>query len=161
MIEFMGEICEECKDILLREQSLLGFIVSTIIALFGIAVVLILVYIFHWWEILFFIFPFVLIVIIATTAPFLQKKHFLELISPQKIVIDQEQGYISVMMGKQANTFNKSLEAIKLVIDRGEWYYLKLRFPKIGGIICQKNLIVQGTIEEFETLFKNKIKEVK
>jgi len=110
---------------------------------------------------LFFIFPFVLIVIIATTAPFLQKKHFLELISPQKIVIDQEQGYISVMMGKQANTFNKSLEAIKLVIDRGEWYYLKLRFPKIGGIICQKNLIVQGTIEEFEALFKNKIKEVK
>lgn len=157
----MGEICEKCKYIHLREQALSGFIVSTIIALFGITIVLILAYVFHWLEILFFIFPFVFIVIIATAAPFLQKKHSLEFISPQKIVIDQKQGYISVIMGKQAHTFKKSLVAIKFVIDRGEWYYLKLRFPKIGGIICQKNLIVKGTIEEFESIFKNKLKEVK
>lgn len=158
MIEFMGDISEECKNIILRGQSLLGFIVSAIIALFGVTLVLILAYIFHWWEILIFIFPFVLIVIIATAAPFLQRRHSSDSISPQKIVIDREQGLISIVMGKQAKTVKKPLDAIKYVADKGGWYYLKLKFPKIGGIICQKNLIVQGTTEEFEAIFKNKLK---
>ena len=46
---------------------------------------------------------------------------------------------------------------IKKVEEDDDWFYLKLRFPKIDGFLCQKNLITEGTIEEFEEIFKDKL----
>lgn len=40
------------------------------------------------------------------------------------------------------------------VQDHGEFYYV---ISKEGKILCQKNLITEGTIEQFEDIFKDKI----
>lgn len=47
---------------------------------------------------------------------------------------------------------------VKKVIDYGRYYYLFLyKFDPSKGIVCQKSLLINGTIEEFEELFEGKI----
>ena len=50
----------------------------------------------------------------------------------------------------------KPMKKIKKVLDVGDCYYII--YGDISNcIVCQKNLIQEGTIEEFETLFQGKI----
>lgn len=50
----------------------------------------------------------------------------------------------------------KAKKKIKKVLDAGDCYYLI--YADINNcIVCQKNLLVEGTIEEFEELFQGKI----
>ena len=52
----------------------------------------------------------------------------------------------------------KSVSRVKRVIDCGEWYYIIFKFGDIGNSwVCQKDLLIQGTIEDFEKLFEGKI----
>lgn len=53
-------------------------------------------------------------------------------------------------------TYN--ISKIKKVVDYGKYYYLFLhRLDPSNGITCQKNLLGEGSTEEFEELFKGKI----
>ena len=46
----------------------------------------------------------------------------------------------------------------KKVVDMGDWYKIYFYFPHKSNIfLCQKDLIVQGTIEEFENIMYGKI----
>lgn len=50
------------------------------------------------------------------------------------------------------------LKKIKKVVAYGDSYYLTFRFPyRQVGLFCQKDLLTDGTIEEFESLFAGKI----
>lgn len=54
----------------------------------------------------------------------------------------------------------KAISKVKKVIDYGEFYYLFVyRWDASYGIVCQKDLLIEGTIEEFEKLFEGKIKQ--
>ena len=56
----------------------------------------------------------------------------------------------------------KPISKVKKVIDMGEWYYIIFKFGDISNSwICQKDLITQGTIEDFEKIFEGKIKRDK
>ncbi len=48
------------------------------------------------------------------------------------------------------------LEKIKKVIDEGDCYHI-IYAEYSNSIICQKDLLVQGTLEEFEEIFKDKL----
>ena len=51
---------------------------------------------------------------------------------------------------------------IKKVIDYGDYYLIVLpKYLPILDVICQKSLLVKGSLEEFETLFQNKIEIAK
>lgn len=54
----------------------------------------------------------------------------------------------------------KEVKKIKKVIDDGKWYAV-IYSGLSNAIICQKDLLVEGTLEEFETLFEGKIKRRK
>lgn len=55
-------------------------------------------------------------------------------------------------------TENRSVELVRKVYDYGEFYFISFRFGKISCyFICQKSLLTQGTIEDFEKLFDGKI----
>lgn len=55
----------------------------------------------------------------------------------------------------------KDFSLVKKVIDYGEWYLISYGGKSIfKGIICQKNLIVEGTIEDFEKIFEEKIERI-
>lgn len=157
MLEFKGELSDICKKFILKEQSIIGLIVALIVVILGIVIIVTVACIFNWMELLFFLIPLILIVPIIAGAPYWQKNKTLEIASPQRIVIVEKDDRLYVTLGKPTRTIEKSLQSIKSVEDNGDWYYLKLRYPKIGGFICQKDLIKQGTIEEFETLFQGKI----
>ena len=51
----------------------------------------------------------------------------------------------------------KKTEDVKKVLDYGEFYEFRFYFPWCFGVICQKDLLVEGTIEEFEQFFDGKI----
>ena len=50
-----------------------------------------------------------------------------------------------------------SIYEVKRVYDYGECYYI-IYTDMAQAIICQKDLLKQGTLEEFEALFEGKIK---
>ena len=50
------------------------------------------------------------------------------------------------------------VENVTKVFDMGEWYHISFGIIRDQGrMVCQKDLIVKGTIEEFEALFDGKI----
>ena len=52
----------------------------------------------------------------------------------------------------------RSVEDIKKVVDHGEFYEIIFYWAnRLGACVCQKDLIIEGTIEEFEEMFKDKI----
>ena len=54
--------------------------------------------------------------------------------------------------------YGNSIDYINKVVDYGEWYHIIFYFPHNNPFfLCQKDLISEGTIEEFEELFKDKI----
>ena len=70
--------------------------------------------------------------------------------------IDISNDYLLSNMGGKAQL--RDISDVKVVVDWGEWYDIIFYFPyKSVGFICQKDLIVEGTIEEFEKLFEDKI----
>ena len=57
----------------------------------------------------------------------------------------------------QSGIITRSLGDIKRVIDCGDWYYIQFYFPHHKYFACQKDLMVEGTIEAFEEQFKDSI----
>lgn len=49
---------------------------------------------------------------------------------------------------------------IKKVLDYGTWWYIAEKNDFAFPIICQKDLLVEGTLEDFEKLFAGKIVKV-
>lgn len=73
---------------------------------------------------------------------------------PTKILINNE------IISSEGNNFRciKKLIEIKKIIDYGQFYQIYFKWPKKSyKFLCQKDLIVEGTLEEFENLFKDKI----
>lgn len=46
---------------------------------------------------------------------------------------------------------------VKRIIDYGEFYVVDFYFPGVLFVVCQKNLITEGTLDEFECFFDVKI----
>lgn len=71
-----------------------------------------------------------------------------------------ENDIITVLFVHQYNAAQTyKLSKVKKVIDYGKYYYLYLyRFDPSNGIVCQKDLLTEGTVEQFEKLFEGKIK---
>ena len=83
----------------------------------------------------------------------------------QRIVVEKD-----IISGIYKKAYvEKKIEDVKKIVDYGEFYYISYYFPekwvniifyfphKLSCCICQKDLIVEGTIEEFEELFEGKI----
>lgn len=157
MIEFTGELSEESKRCLLKNNSTLGLVVSLILALIATGIVVTLAIIYSLWSILLLLIVFAMLVVLVTVAPYMQRKKTLDMLLPSKIIIDKDRKNISIYF-KNSIVVEKRLSCIKKAIDEGEYYFLKFKFPKIDGFLCQKDLLVEGTIEEFEELFAGKIR---
>ena len=71
-----------------------------------------------------------------------------------------ENGTITISsMHQNGIVKTKPFKKIKKIIDYGDYYYLYVfRLDASHGIVCQKDLLIEGTIEEFEKLFEGKIK---
>ena len=78
---------------------------------------------------------------------------------PKQITI--KDGIISCVTD-QIGTDSRKIEQIKIVKEYSDHYYIICKGLNIPPhFICQKDLLTQGTIEEFESLFAGKIKKCK
>ncbi len=56
---------------------------------------------------------------------------------------------------------SKDFVDVKKVVDMGDWYKFYFYFPHKSNIfICEKKSLVEGTPEEFEKLFKDRLVKV-
>lgn len=83
-------------------------------------------------------------------------------ISPHIIITEKDLSIELRSNGKEVWRTRK-ISKVKKVLDCGEVYYIIFKFGDItNSWICQKNNIINGTIEEFESLFQTKlVKETK
>ena len=76
------------------------------------------------------------------------------MIFPSKVTINTQTGEITT----QSSQFfaESSIAEVVKVLDKGEWYHIYVT-GKDGRFICQKDLLINGTLEEFENIFKDYI----
>ena len=75
-------------------------------------------------------------------------------IMPSKITIhDRRMEYIS-----KQTTVRRYVSNVKVVRDYGDYYDIIFKFGKISDFfVCQKDLLSDGTLKEFEKVFKGKL----
>ena len=158
MISFSGKIKNEIQlNIMnLRNKQITIIMGSSCIIFLFLTILLTIVFKDN--EILKEMLPrlIVLIVVISLIAIPFRKKN-LKFMWDYNILITEENITV-VSLHQNGVKITKSLNQIKKVVDYGEYYYLFLfKWSADHGIVCQKDLILQGTIEEFEKLFEGKI----
>ena len=149
MIKFSGKLSTKCTNYLLKANRVAGTKIGGITALiFSVIVIIIAITV----DLLYLLFlPCLLLFVVLVGMP--PSKENYNLIVPTTVFIEDEY----VVSESEKFSITRKIEEVKEVVDYGEWYHLHFRLPYNINFICQKDLIVQGTIEEFEELFKDKI----
>ena len=152
MIEFKGELTGNCKKFLISKQIKLQTKVAIIVfIIFVIPIITVSVF---WNPIaLFFLIPLSLYVLFCVLPP---GKEAQKIFMPKLIFLDLEEKTI-VHICEKMERFHM-IENVESVIDYGEWYDFTFEFEDRDlYFVCQKSLLTQGTLEEFEALFEGKI----
>lgn len=155
MIEFKGEISGKSKEFLLKRQVFMQFSVFLIIAIVFMIPVLLATFLLDGIAIICSI-PLLTAVLLSLLPP-TQKQQ--KLFVPQRIFLDLEEGTV-VHQCEKMERFHM-LDTVAKVLHYGEWYYLVFNYSdRDQYFVCQKDLLVRGTIEEFEALFEGKIERL-
>lgn len=156
MIEFNGYISGNTEKHFWKKQAILGqnIMLISMLLCFPLPIVISIEF-----NNYYFLVAYLLIMLIMPLLCRIPKRKKEKIkYTPYRVYI--EDGYITCCTKVQTEI--KSLEDVKLVYDFGEWY--SFVFPvgkKSNNFICQKNLLVKGTLEEFESIFRNKLVDKK
>lgn len=151
MIKFQGELSPACQDYILKREALTGFISGSIVFCIGVAITVVLAVKADWAYALFIL----LLAVLPFAAGKKPAKKAFGRIMPQSVIIADD------MLESEGKEFHctRTLSQVKKVIDRGDWYHICFYYPyRNPRFICQKDLIKEGTIEEFEAMFADKMK---
>lgn len=160
MIEFQGSISEKNQldrmkklDKKVTQVSILGLIFIWLVV---IAIGLPLRILQDLWGEL--IFCSLIMLTVPILSAYTPKKVILRFrISPHIIITEKDLSLELRSNGKEVWRTRK-ISKVKKVLDCGEVYYIIFKFGDItNSWICQKNNIINGTIEEFESLFQTKL----
>ena len=148
-IVFEGELSVKNKKYFIKQLKIIIFL-CWLISSWIVAIPFILLTIFNdkifiYFSLLLLLFPFIFLII--------KNKH-LEDMLPKKVIIYKDLMISFVKNAKYEEVFDN----ISKVVDYGDCYkiYFKL-FYKNQSFICQKDLIKEGTLDEFENLFSNEL----
>ena len=152
MIEFKGNLTAESKRFLLRKQIKMQILSSSIaISLFLLPIIFSAIFLNI--MLLWLVLPLVLLAVFSL---FKTSKSSQKTFMPTRIYLDLEEETI-LQECEKAERFH-ILSSVKSVIDYGDWYYLVFNYEdRDPYFVCQKDLLTQGTLEEFEALFEGKI----
>lgn len=147
---FTGELSPESTLYLKKQQFIrffiFGLIFSGVLSVCFVAVALIISPFF--WAFLFI--PLVFFVWVSIAPLITTENH------PTEIEIVDGVIYTTL---KNGNTVSKDVSDVKKVIDMGDCYFILFALlPKNFSCLCQKDLLVEGTLEDFEQLFEGMIK---
>lgn len=160
MIRFEGTISKEGEKHVLKQYFTTMVLVGLVGIILGTILLIVLLVLNASDKLLMFgiiavIVFYALAILFGVCWPLITKNQQL----PTKVEIEDD--YITCFYSG-SELYGKSrysnVEHIKKIVDNGEFFYFYFYYPhKIIGCICQKDLIVEGTIEEFEKLFEGKI----
>ena len=152
MIEFKGELTGACKKFLLKRQVKLQIIsVSITLVLFTIPTIWIAIL--KYPLALLFLIPYAMFLLFAALPPSKKsQKNFV----PLRVFVDLEENMIVHQCETQERFHD--LSSVKKVEDYEDWYYFYFYFSdRDWYFVCQKNLLTQGNLDEFEALFDGKL----
>lgn len=149
MICFEGKVSKDVRSFIRRKAILR---LSPIIIIFLLIGAIPFIVDYHFEPIKFALsLSFVLVGVMFQLLPI----YSLAIFEPHKVEI--EDGFIECFFVEAKSTM-KAVDKVKRVTDRGNFYEIDFYFPpKMITCICQKDLLVSGTLEEFEKLFDGKI----
>ena len=147
MIRFYGEINNESQKFIAKKMLRLGlYVMIVLLIVVGFPSILAGVFFDIWF---FTIFTGMGMLVSLFLSYYTRKDYY-----PNLITIDNNQICAEIGKGMATRTFDD----VKQIIDYGEFYDIIFYFPnKVLNCICQKDLIQEGTIEDFEELFKDYI----
>lgn len=150
MVVFQGELSENNKKFLNRKMRNVNIISSCILSIILVApITFAVIYDDVIWAVSYIIIP---ALISFSAAPIPKKKW--DLICPTEISITDE----TVIIHGESFHQNREISQLKRIIDYGDCYKMEFVFPhKSFSCLCQKDLLVKGTIEEFEDRFADLI----
>lgn len=149
MIKFAGMLKDDCSYYLMKKQKLSAIIKFIVMFILLSLPVLFVSLIFNYYLLLGLIF-----ILLITILDIMLDKSFKTL--PNQIIIDD------YSMEAKSDKYNLSIKLsdIVYVIDMGTWYSFKFNYKINNFFVCQKDLLIEGSIEEFEKLFEGKIKRL-
>lgn len=154
MIEFYGELSDKCKIDNAKRHTKKAGLVFLIATLFVAGVTIPIGVLRDVW-----IYSLVLIAffVVFTIVAFIPSKRFLSYKIPSRLIVENDTiSYLAI--GAKNSLVSRPVSKVRKVIDMGDWYYIIFKFGDItNSWVCQKNLIIKGTIEDFEKLFDEKI----
>lgn len=154
MIKFSGRIDRQIKTKILKQRDRqLGWLMlgAAIIGVIGTTIFSIIEKELNY-ELLISTIIITIMAVISLIAP--QFNCFFRI--DWNYTVSIENGEIRKVQFQQTDVV-KEVKKIKKVIDEGKWYIV-IYSGLSNAIICQKDLLVEGTLEEFETIFAGKIK---
>lgn len=153
MIEFCGELTGATKNFLLRKQIRNQSIVSAIVfLLFSIPLIILTSSDDAIWLLGFVPLTMLMIFSIITPSKKDQKKFM-----PIRVFVNLDEETI-VRQCENGNEAFHMISTVKCVEDYGEWYHFEFNYSdRDMYFVCQKSLLTQGSIEEFENLFADKL----
>ena len=151
MIKFEGEVSKNVEKFMFRKYTHAMLLAATVaVVLLGIPITIFAITV----DLKFLLFLLIFLVpYVLAFLPIDQEK-------PTKAFVDLEEETVVV----EGNKFEKfrMISDVSKVEDWGEFYYIVFPSPKKDtSFIFQKDLITQGTIEEFESIFEGKIVRIK
>lgn len=146
MIVFNGELSESNKKFLNRKMKNVSIISTCLLSIIlVIPITLAVVFDDTIWAIAYIIIP---ALILFSVVPTPKKKW--DTICPTEISINDE----TVIIHGETFHQEREISQLKRIIDFGDCYKIEFVFPhKSFSCLCQKNLMVKGTLEEFEKRF--------
>lgn len=149
MIEFAGKKSNECKTFMLSLEMKRERVLLLAFSVIVIIIIAIVAYATSSFIPLFLLLCPVAFIVCAFRAPTLDRYNsanmdYRVIIVDQTIALETDTGAIIMQY----------VSDVSKVIDYGEWYYIKFKKPIAHKFVCQKDLIIQGTIYDFETLFQ-------
>ena len=158
MIIFHGRYSEKCITATAKQQNKSYALACFIFTLLAI-IVTILIAIFDFTNFYYFL-SLTIILIFVNILLLLVPHNSIVFRLSRKITFDFDQDLVIIEIedfSEKVKPKTKKISTIKSIEDQGEWYYINFKIDFTENIVCQKNLIEQGTIEEFEEIFKDKI----
>ena len=149
MIEFKGKLSGETKDFFWQRQQRHGLKVATGVFLFLWPLALFLSWKSGLWSIALVYFCSTLAIYGVYFIP--PDKSTVQKMEPIRIYTEDE--YIICITESGIEEYSSIQNVLKLV-DGGKFYYIVLPLGKVNlNFVMQKDLLIQGTLEEFESLF--------
>ena len=156
MIRFEGKMNDDCIKFIYRIHSKKTFLLNSVLF---IAWAIIFVWI-AWLTsytlvLLFLLLP--LIWMISWAILIHSDKKTKQKMVPRAFIINLEEQMLIIRCEGTPEMFN-SMTSVERVDDYGGWYHIVFELGVQDlTFVCQKDLLVEGTIEEFESLFEGKI----